>query len=206
MLTSLQERIARLVFASSPDADLALAGGAALISLGLVNRSTIDLDLFTPTSRVHEVVDAVIQALERDELTVRTERTGETFVRLVVADADDECQVDFAQDFRLSPASPGPLGPTLSPEELAADKTLALFTRAEPRDYVDVYFLAGRFGKERLLELASDKDLGFDRGVFAQMLSAIDRLDREEFAVDDSTLEDLRTFFAAWRGELLPAR
>lgn len=170
--------------------------------MGLVDRSTIDLDFFSPAPGIQTVVDAIVPALEQEGLHVRTERVGPTFVRLAVRAGAEECQVDVAQDYRLSPAAPGSLGLTLTPEELAADKTLALFTRAEPRDYVDVYFLAQTLGKAKLLELAREKDRGFDEGVFAQMLRAIDRLDREEFAVNDALLEDVRAFFAEWRGEL----
>jgi predicted nucleotidyltransferase component of viral defense system len=114
--------------------------------------------------------------------------------------------VDLAQDARLTPAEPTPFGPILVPEELAADKMLTLSTRAEARDYVDVYFLARRFGTDRLLELAKEKDAGFDPSVFAEMLRAIGRLDREEFDVDDPTLDAVRAFIAQWRDELRPAR
>ncbi len=202
MLTPLQKQIAHAVFASTPDSELALAGGAALISLGLVERATIDLDFFTTTPRVGEVVEAIVPALEGEGLNVRTERAEDTFVRLVVTGGSESCQVDVAQDFRLRPAVAGSLGPTLTAEELAADKMLALSSRAEPRDYVDVFFLALRFERQRLLEVAKEKDLGFDEAVFGQMLAAIERLDREEFTVDDATLEELQRFFAEWREQL----
>ncbi len=202
MLTALQEEIAEVVFASARDPELALAGGAALISLGIVNRTTVDLDFFTTAPEVRQIVDAMVPALEARGLVVRVERETQTFVRLAVSRGSDVCQVDVARDYRLLPAEHTSLGPVLQPEELAADKTLALFARAEPRDYVDVYFLAQRVGKQRLLELARQKDLGFDIGVFAQMLGAIERLDREEFDVDDDTLDALRSFIAAWRAEL----
>lgn len=202
MLTDLQERIARLVLTSSPDPDLALAGGAALIALGLVDRRTIDLDFFTTSARVEELVETLVPVLEREGLTVRRERVSPTFARLVVAAGPEECQVDIAQDFRLTPAASGALSPILTPEELAADKMLTLFTRAEPRDFIDVYFLARRYGKERLCELAKAKDPGFDVGVFAEMLGTIGRLDREEFAVDAPTFAELVPFFAVWAGEL----
>ncbi|MFJ9390323.1 hypothetical protein ACIRON_15975 [Nocardioides sp. NPDC101246] len=51
-------------------------------------------------------------------------------------------------------------------EEIAGRKTLALFGRAAPRDFIDVFNLARRFGKPKLLELATERDLGFDRRVF----------------------------------------
>jgi predicted nucleotidyltransferase component of viral defense system len=46
------------------------------------------------------------------------------------------------------PASATPAGLTLAPEELAGHKLLALFDRAAARDFVDVYVLARRFGKD----------------------------------------------------------
>ena len=49
----------------------------------------------------------------------------------------------------------------LSAEELGADKLLALFDRAQARDFVDVAALGDRLGLERLCELASEKDAGF---------------------------------------------
>jgi hypothetical protein len=79
---------------------------------------------------------------------------------------------------------------------------LALLMRALARDYVDVYMLARRFTTERLCELAKEKDREFDETVFAGMLGAIERLDRQEFEVDDATLEALRAFFSEWGSEL----
>lgn len=202
VLTELQKQIARILLSASPDPELALAGGAALISLGLVERDTIDLDLFTTSREIEGLVAQMEIALADSGLDVERLVVTPTFVRVVVSCGGDSCQVDVAQDARLMPAEPGPLGRTLAADELAGDKVLALFARALARDFVDVYFLAKRFGKQRMLELAAEKDSGFDEGAFAQMLAAIDRLDREEFSVDDANLDDLRVFFAAWRAEL----
>ncbi len=49
----------------------------------------------------------------------------------------------------------------LSLDELAADKVLALFGRAEARDFVDVAALLPRYGWVRLCDLAAEKDTGF---------------------------------------------
>ena len=58
-------------------------------------------------------------------------------------------------------------GRVLHPEEVAADKTLALFGRAAARDRVDVAALSERYTLEQLYELAAERDPGFDRSVFA---------------------------------------
>lgn len=201
MLTDLQQRIARILLHGGPDPDLALAGGAALISSGLVDRRTTDLDLFTTASDVVDVVEWIEGALRREGFPVERQQMTPTFARLLVGD-DERCQVDVAQDARMLPAADGSLGQTIATEELAADKVLALFSRAAGRDFVDVYFLTRFFGRPRILQLARTKDPGFDEGIFAEMLSTIDRLDRAEFDVDDTTHASILASFADWRAQL----
>ena len=53
-------------------------------------------------------------------------------------------ELDLAADARIWPVDKGPLGPMLSLEELGADKLLALFDRAQARDFVDVAALVDR--------------------------------------------------------------
>ena len=84
------------------------------------------------------------------------------FVRLIVSDGDERTELDLAADARLFPAEPGRLAPTLTGEELAVDKVLAVFGRAEARDFADLMALEPRYGLDRLCELAAEKDLGFD--------------------------------------------
>jgi hypothetical protein len=91
----------------------------------------------------------------------------------------------------------------LSGEELAVDKVLALFGRAEVRDFVDLMALEPCYGLERLCELAVQKDLGFDSGVFADMLARFDRLRRDEFELDDTQYEQLRGEAERWRWRMI---
>jgi hypothetical protein len=60
----------------------------------------------------------------------------------------------------------------LHPDEVAADKTLALFGRAAARDLVDVAALSERYTLQQPCELAAEKDAGFDRRVLADALAA----------------------------------
>lgn len=111
--------------------------------------------------------------------------------------------IDLGQDARIRTAEQGPLGALVALEESAADKVLALFGRAEARDFVDVQALAGRLGRERLLELAAEKDLGLDRYVFATALGTFDALPRRVFDLDEAAHEALRSFVREWRTALL---
>lgn len=67
------------------------------------------------------------------------------FARLIVESGDDRTEVDLAADARLFPAEPGQPAPLLSGQELAVDKVLAVFGRAEARDFVDLMAVESRY-------------------------------------------------------------
>lgn len=121
------------------------------------------------------------------------------FTRFVVADQLERTEVDLASDARLFPAESGPGFDLLSSEELAADKVLAVFGRAEAGDYVDLMAIEPRFGLARLFELAREKDSGFNPVVFTEMLDRFPRLRRDEFPLDDVQFEELRFRVQVWR-------
>ncbi len=203
MLSELQQRVAGIVAGLADADDFVLAGGAALILHGMVERSTRDLDYFaTASDAVAALLPALEAALRRDGLRVARRRDAPGFVRLEVTDETQQViEVDLAYDARLLPAQTSRLGPVLHPDELAADKMLALYGRAEGRDFHDVAALADRYSTERLLELAATKDRGFDRHRFIEMLGAIDRLRDADFP-DPQSAGELRGWVARWRREL----
>ncbi|HWF21270.1 MAG TPA: nucleotidyl transferase AbiEii/AbiGii toxin family protein [Acidimicrobiales bacterium] len=204
MLSPFQERVAEIIADLDEAKEFALAGGAALISRGDVDRQTRDLDFFGPTSAsVDKLVPAVERVLRDAGMVVRGIQVNPGFARLVVEEHGDEAEVDLAADARLFPAEPGPLVPTLAGKELAVDKVLAIFGRAEARDFIDLSAVEGRYGIENLCELAADKDPGFTPIMFARMLSRFDRLGRQEFEIDDDQFALLGSAVQAWRERTL---
>ncbi|GAA1661781.1 hypothetical protein GCM10009765_09140 [Fodinicola feengrottensis] len=127
-----------------------------------------------------------------------------TFSRLVIVDGSEEVLVDIALD---SPPSSSPtitlLGPTLAPLDLAGRKLLALFGRAEARDFADVYVLVRRFGEAALLEQAAQMDAGFDLQVLAQMMRTLARFDDDEIPLPSAEIVAAREFFARWGDEIV---
>jgi hypothetical protein len=122
--------------------------------------------------------------------------------RLVIHGPED-LVIDLAVDSPpTSPPTTTLLGPTLAPLELAARKLLALFGRAEARDFADVYVLQQRFGTHALLDLATQIDPGFDEHTLAEMLMTLGRFGDDELPVDHDDLPTMRAFFAAWGAEL----
>ena len=109
-------------------------------------------------------------------------------------------QVDLAVD---TPPSGAPTvtvaGPSLALPDLAVRKTLALYGRAEPRDFTDVHAINQHVDRAEVLEAAA-ADPGFDRGVFARMLRAHRRLRDDDFPTSDVT--EVRAYADAWADEL----
>lgn len=171
----------------------------------LITRPTEDLDLFAaaPTTSVTRAKDAYVRALRERDHQVTMIQDGPTVTRMIVTRAGEQTLVDLAID---SPPHAQPaitvLGPTVAPHELAGRKLLALFGRAEARDFADVCVLAQRLSKEALVERARSLDAGFDLEVLAQMVRSIDRFDDQEIPLAADQIPKLRTFFADWVREL----
>ncbi len=154
-----------------------LAGGGALVARGDVDRTTRDLDYFARSAdhvpRLHAALESALRAARLDVTTVRA---SGGFVRLVVTDGSETTDVDLAHDYRLLPPEETPVGRTLAAEELAIDKVLAIFDRAEARDFVDLAAVVDRWGLPHLCRQAKEKDAGFNAELLAEQLDRFDRL------------------------------
>lgn len=203
MLSDLQWRIIRLV-AQLPEAEgFALAGGAALIAREAVDRRTKDVDFFaTREDQVRRLQGGLLDAATASGLVVDLLETYPGFSRLVVSDNQQRCEIDLAYDARIRVAEPTEYGAVLSLDELAADKVLALFGRAEARDFVDVAALLPRYGWVRLCDLAAEKDTGFHIRALKDAIRAFHRLSPSEFDLDDVTYERLQLDVREWLREL----
>lgn len=204
MLSQLQEQVAEIVAGLDEARDFALAGGSALIARGEIQRQTRDLDFFgLEANAVDRLLPLVEHALQAAGLTVRRIQVSTGFARLIVESGEERTELDLGTDARLFPAEAGEPVPVLSAEELAVDKVLAVFGRAEARDFADLMVLEPRYGLDRLCQLAADKDLGFHPGVFADMLSQFNRLRRDEFELDDAGYEQLREAVERWHEQAI---
>lgn len=207
MLTALQRRIIRLV-GDLPEAEgFALAGGAALIAREVVDRPTRDLDFFaTETEAVHRLQSALLEAARSDGLDVDVIESYPGFTRLTVSDGRDRCEVDLAYDARIRSPERTPYGLVLQLDELAADKVLALFGRAEARDFIDVAALLPHYGWDRLCRLAVEKDAGFNREVLVDAIRAFRRLPAREFGLEVDAYGELAADARRWEIALTTER
>jgi len=203
-LTTFQVDVARMFFALPASKGFLLAGGAALAAQHLTDRPTQDLDFFTSPERGNVVAarDEFEEAAAARGWPVRRVRDTSTFCRLVVQGPQD-LVVDLAVDAPpQSPPASSVVGPTFQPEELAGRKVIALFDRAEARDFTDVRSLANHYGKALLLLRAAEVDTGFSIEVFREMLATLSRFADEELPIAADRVAELREFFADWAREL----
>ncbi|HSV38065.1 MAG TPA: nucleotidyl transferase AbiEii/AbiGii toxin family protein [Nocardioidaceae bacterium] len=208
-LSQFQVEIAGLFFDLPESVGFLLAGGGALIAQGLVHRDTDDLDFFaTRDSGDVAAADAALTTAARQRgWIVEVIRTGTEFRRLRIdrnaSDGEGEVFVDLALD---SPPIGAPTvtiaGPSFPPYELAVRKTLALFGRAEPRDFTDVYTLHQHFDRDEILHAAAHADSGFDLQVFVEMLRSHRRLADDDFPRADVSVNELRAYLDAWAKRL----
>lgn len=184
VLDAEQHRILAVAATVLPRYGFELAGGTALAAGYLGHRLSDDLDLFTGDATMGEAVPAIEAAWQRAGIPVRAETRYATFTRLWVGGRP--VKVELAQDspYRLAPPSVTVDGmPTRSLQDLAADKTLALFGRATTRDFVDVYLLLQRYELSQLMAWAADKDPGFDRDWFIRALVQAEKVQPKQVAL-----------------------
>jgi len=198
-ITGFQVEVANLFFALPEAASFLLAGGLALLAQGMSVRPTEDMDAFTSNPDDVQRASAAFQVAARSRgWGVEVMRTSETFVRLQV-EGSEQILVDLALDSPPGlPSMMSVLGPTFAPDELAARKLLALFGRALPRDFVDVYRVSQTRSTASLLRHAQTLDPGFDTDQLVIAIGQLARYADAQLPIHADEVSMLREFFAQW--------
>ena len=202
--TAFQIEVSRLFFSLPASKGFLIAGGGALLATGLTSRPTQDLDFFGEMGQVNisEAREQFLRAATNRHWKCKVVQSDELFVRMHVK-GTEEVLVDIAIDVAARfPSQISVLGPTFNHEELAGRKMLALFDRAEARDFADVFALAKHFSKELLLLRASELEVSLETEVLAAMMRSLSRFSDDELPIDQSSTDELRNFFAVWANEL----
>ncbi|MBI1880879.1 MAG: nucleotidyl transferase AbiEii/AbiGii toxin family protein [Chloroflexi bacterium] len=202
ILTPLQRQILLAIGQTPLTHSFYLTGGTALAAFYLYHRYSVDLDFFTldPTAIAH--VPPVLQQITQQlNLEISFTRTLDTFLECFLRSPEGErVEMDFAQDtpYRLEPAR---LDETLQINvdnltDIACNKLSALFDRAEPKDFVDVYFLCQEeFSFEQLTKLAKQKHVGLDDYWLAVALRRVENVEFLPRMIKPLSLEELKAFF-----------
>ena len=202
ILTPLQRRVLTAIGQTWLKDSFYLTGGTALAAFYLEHRYSVDLDFFTadPTA-VTRVPPEMQKIAEQLKLEIIFTRTLGTFLECFLRSPEGErVEMDFAQDtpYRLEPTH---LDDSYninvdSLTDIACNKLSALFDRAEPKDFVDVYFLCQEtFSFEPLVALARQKHVGLDDYWLAVALRRVEKVEFLPRMIKPLVVEDLRCFF-----------
>lgn len=210
LLTPLQRKLLREIGQSPLRDEFFLTGGTALASFYLHHRYSVDLDFFTVNPTAVVQVPPVMQEIAvRLGLEITFTRTLDTFLECFFrSPAGERVQFDFAQDspYRLEPIRfHSELGIQIdNPTDISCNKLSALFDRAEPKDFVDVYFIAQELVPfDRLVALTRQKHLGIDDYWLAVALAQVEQVELLPHMVKPVSLSGLKAFFLAQAKELM---
>lgn len=210
------EQVVRVALKVANRYGFVLGGGLALILHGALQRPTEDIDLFGPESAsVTTAAAAVREALQAAGVRV-TEIPSDTDLGEVIDGMDyfmaelvafpalgDEGAVRISLGHLDQAHTPVALdiGPVMAMEDLIAWKVVALISRAEVRDFVDVAaFLADR-DIDSLLALARRADPALEEDDVAQAGARLDETPDRVFApyaLGPREIAQLRARFTAW--------
>lgn len=207
-----QREITRLALDSLSGGGFALAGSGAIREHGIIDRPTQDIDLFTSVTSAEAFAEStkrLVAALRERGLDVEEHRNAPQYAKFsVTSSAGQRVEVDLAVDWRSEEPVTLSIGPVLSLPDAVASKVSAVYSRAEVRDYLDLDSIrkSGRFTDAEILDLAVDRDPGFDVQMFAGQLDQINRLGSarrvEEYGVGEQELSQLKSRLSGWAQEL----
>jgi hypothetical protein len=165
IITDLQREIL-IIFSEIRDSKMFyLTGGTALAEFYLGHRKSFDLDIFTTEKGLIIPFSYAFEQELKKIFLVKVVRRYETFVEFEVSAKGDSTKVQLAYDspFRFENPVDSDIGVKVNDyTDLIVDKLLAFFGRAEPRDAIDLFFILKTEDFWKLIELAKQKDPGFD--------------------------------------------
>jgi len=167
ILTGLQKKLLEIFGETEESGLFYLTGGTALAECYLKHRYSRDLDLFTKEEEIIGYMgDRLQPKLIAASIQVKSTRKFRSFYEIVAVKAQEECTIHLALDspFRFQEPKEILYGVKVdSFVDIATNKFLTVFGRAEPRDFVDVFHLIKEhFSLDEIIEKSKQKDPGLD--------------------------------------------
>jgi len=142
LLTPFQKKVLKAFTEIEESKAFYLTGGTALSAFHLEHRLSEDFDLFTPDEPLILLVARKLKsALESSGIHVDEIRSFSSFWEAVAEQGTESIKIQLAYDspFMLSQLDEKEGLRIHSLEDIAAGKLLALYGRAEERDFIDIY-------------------------------------------------------------------
>ena len=213
LLTPFQKKVLKAFTEIEESKAFYLTGGTALSAFYLAHRLSEDFDLFTSEEPLISVMARKFKsALKNVGIHVQEIRSFSSFWEAVAGEGAQSFKIQLAYDspYMLSALDEKDGLRIHSFEDIAAGKLLALFGRAEERDFVDIYCIVkdGKISLETIIELAKRKDPGLDEYYLAIAFEQSEQIpdDPSRLKVNLLTsidLKEMKAFFSAQAVQLL---
>jgi hypothetical protein len=207
-------QVAAIALRAAAPHGFALGGGNALIAHGIVDRFTMDVDVFSDQQGGVEAAAGAVEAALRDAGfgTERRDKAGglaDVFYGIgeglaewiITAPGGEQMMLQMAYFQRARSPVIMEFGPVLDLEDVVGGKVCALASRVEPRDYVDTAAALERYSMEQMIGFARRLDPGLTDRDFAEAVQRLDRWGDGVFAPYGLGSQDvavLRKRFASW--------
>lgn len=210
LLDALQKEFLNSFFSSFLAEDFFLTGGTALSEFYLHHRISVDLDLFTINQKIgFDTVNAEILKIANTlKLSIVHQVSSPTYLEYIFNKEGKTLKVDLVKDVPLHFGTIKKLKSIQidSLENIAAGKLLALFGRADAKDFIDLYFLLEIEKKikfETVFSLAKKKDQGLHELYLAEMLSHLNTITLFPQTIKPYKKSEMARFFALLSKNLL---
>ena len=206
VLSALQWELLSFFFQGNPP--FFLTGGTALSAFYLQHRYSQDLDLFTLDSDAFDRVPLyVADTATRLAVSVASLQTAPQFHRYRLSRNKESVIVDFVREVvpQISEEKNRFEGITVDTlVDITANKICTVISRAEIKDYIDLYFL-GRAGYplENYIKEAQRKDAGVSQATLAYLLSEFRLSKVPDFMIAAVSLKDLEEYFQSLARKLV---
>jgi Nucleotidyl transferase AbiEii toxin, Type IV TA system len=213
-IDELQREVAVIALRAAARHGFALAGGNALIAHGIIDRPTDDVDLFSDqetgvAAAAQTVEDALREAGFQAERRDRTGGLEDLFEGMsdglaewiITAPDGQQTMLQIAHFDRNHGPVTMDVGPVLDLEDLAGWKTVALVSRVEPRDYVDMAATLEHYTVDQLISFARRLDPGLEDRDFADAGRQLDQMPDRVFTryrLGQQDVVRLRKRFTGW--------
>lgn len=210
ILTPFQIQLLKAIGKSPLHENFYLTGGTALSAFYLQHRYSEDLDFFTPNPNGVILVAPTLQNIAQNmNLELNFTRTLGSFLECFISNGvEEQVKMDFAHD------TPYRLQPTVlnsayniyvdNQVDIACNKLSALFDRAEPKDFVDVFFICHELLPfTKLKPLAQQKHVGMDDYWLAIAFQRVQQISFLPRMIKPITIPAMQTFFLNIAKELM---
>lgn len=184
ILTPQQSKFLDNFFKTLLKNDFYLTGGTALSVFYLHHRKSEDIDLFTvnQTLEFNEVNMEMLKIIHSFSAKIEKQVVTPTFLQYILKINNSRLKVDIVKDVPIHFGEIKSINNIRvdSLENIAVGKLLALFGRADAKDFVDLYFLLGvekKLSFNHLFKLGKKKDVGLHELYLAEMILQIEKIE-----------------------------